>query len=125
MTKILEPTAPSPVPGIPLALGATTYVCPPLGFRPLRKLQSKLATFNPADYSTESLDLVLECAHSALKRNYPEITEDDVIDGLGLENMMDVMKAVLDVSGLRRVQLEAEATEATANPSTGTSSTPT
>jgi hypothetical protein len=49
---------------------------------------------------------VIDTAHAALRRNYPDTTREDVADMLGLENMVEVMECVMDVSGLKRKAVE-------------------
>jgi hypothetical protein len=109
--------------GISLLLGDKNYVVPPLNFRTLQSLQSRLETFS-GGVDAASLDLVVDSLHGAIQRNYPEVTRDDCVDMLDLGNMEEVMQAVMDVSGLRRKAMEATA-PAPENPSTGPSSTPT
>lgn len=108
--------------GIKILLGDRELVVPPLNFRSLQQLQERLAKFS-GGVDPESIGLVVDATHEALRRNYPEITRDEVIDGLDLENMLPVMEAVMDVSGLKRKAVEAEGQPA--DPSTGPSSTPT
>lgn len=110
--------------GITLTLGDRDYVVPPLNFRTLQALQARLEKFT-GGVDAESLDLVVDSLHGAIQRNYPETTREECIDLLDLDNMEDVMQAVMDVSGLKRKALEREALEASSNPSTGPSSTPT
>lgn len=98
-------------------------VVPPLNFRSLQELQGRLQSFKLGGIDPESLDTVVDAAHAALTRNYPDMTRDEVIDLLDVGNMADVMEAIMDVSGLKRKRLEAE--ETNGNPSTGLSSTPT
>jgi hypothetical protein len=109
--------------GITLTLGDRDYVVPPLNFRTLQALQSRLEKFS-GGVDAESLDLVVDSLHGAITRNYPTLTRDDCIDMLDLGNMEEVMQAVMDVSGLKRKSLDAVA-EANGNPLTGPSSTPT
>jgi hypothetical protein len=111
--------------GITLSLGGTDYVVPPLNLRTLQELQDRLVAFS-GGVDAASISVVIDALHGALARNYPEITREACIDLLDLENMVDVMQAVMDVSGLRRKTLEAQATaEQAESPSTGPSSTPT
>ena len=111
--------------GVTLNLGGKDYVVPPLNFRTLQALQARLEKFS-GGVDAESIDLVVDSLHGAIQRNYPEITRDDCIDMLDLENMESVMGAVMDISGMRRKAQEAEAQpQGDSNPSTGPSSTPT
>lgn len=108
--------------GLALTLGDRDLVVPPLNFRAMQQLLPRIEKFT-GGIDTESLDLVVDAAHAALTRNYPDLTRDDVIDMLDLDNMGQVMDAVMDVSGLRRKTQEAKAADA--DPLTGTGSTPT
>lgn len=108
-------------------------VVPPLNFRSLQQLQTRLEQFS-GRADPASIDLVVDCLHHALARNYPaefpiqteggldSVGREKVRDMLDLENMMAVMEAVMDVSGLKRKAKEAEA--ANGDPSTGATATP-
>lgn len=110
--------------GILVNLGDRRLVAPPLNFKSLQALQGRLAQFKEGDLSPEALNTIVEATYLSLQRNYPDITRDEVVDGLDLENMMDLMSAVTDISGLRRKAMAQDA-EGNGDPSTGTSSTPT
>lgn len=110
--------------GIKITLGDEVLVVPPLNFRSLQELQARLVEFK-AGVDPESVNVVVDAAHHALKRNYPDMTRENVIDLLDLENMLQVMEAVMDVSGMKRKEAEAKSAEGeSTDPSTGPSSTP-
>lgn len=96
------------VKGIPKNLGGTDFVIPPLALGPLEQLQDRIAAFD-GTLNKESIAVVIDAAHAALKRNYPDITREDVAELVDVENMIEVFEAVMDVSGLRRKQIEADA----------------
>jgi len=106
--------------GIKLNLQGQDFVVPPLNFRSLQALQARIGTFS-GGVDPESISLVVDAAHAALQRNYPDMTKDQVTDLLDLENMLDVMEAVMDVSGLKRKAKEPA--EVSGDPSTGPNST--
>jgi len=93
--------------GIPLSLGGKTYIVPPLNLGTLERLQERLANFT-GGVDQESVSTVLDAAHSALLRNYPEITREQVAEMIDVANMAEVMEAVMDVSGLKRKAIEAD-----------------
>lgn len=98
------------VKGIPKDLGGTTYVVPPLSLGALEQLQERLGSYtgdvnNPADVRT-----TIDAAHAALKRNYPDLKREEVAELIGLENMIEVFEAVMDISGMRRKAYEAAST---------------
>jgi hypothetical protein len=92
------------IPGIDFDFGGgRVYTIAPLTLGALEGLQKRFtalgqgAPTDPANVAT-----VLDAAHAALKRNYPEITRDEVAELVDLGNMSDVLVAVLDVAGLHR-----------------------
>ncbi|WP_337881807.1 hypothetical protein [Chromobacterium haemolyticum] len=105
MTEIVK------VKGVPVTLGDKKYIIPPLNLGALEQLQERLAAFT-GGIDAASVGTVLDAAHAALLRNYPGITRDDVAAVVDVGNMGDVMEAVMDVSGLKRKAIEAEAAAA-------------
>lgn len=100
------------VKGIPVPLGGEALVVPPLALGALEQLQDRIANFQGDIRDKEQIATVLDAAHAALKRNYPEITRDRVGELVDLENMAEVFEAVMDVSGLKRKALETATGEA-------------
>lgn len=95
--------------GIKIELGGRELVVPPLNLRALIDLQDRLKAYRAGAFDAESISLVVECAHRALARNYPDdVTVAFLEEYIDLGNMVDVMNAVLDVSGLRRKKGEEE-----------------
>jgi hypothetical protein len=93
--------------GIELELSGRTFVVPPLALGDLEVLQDKLKNYK-SDLSNESICTVLDVAHAALKRNYPEITRDELGSLIDIGNMPVVMMVAMDVAGLRRKEVEAQ-----------------
>ncbi len=98
--------------GIKVELGGAEWVVPPLNLGALIELQDKLEAFRPGAVDKGSIDTVLECVYRAMKRNYPDVTKEQLAEHIDLANMVGLMQAVMDVSGLRRKQLEAEERQA-------------
>jgi hypothetical protein len=94
------------IPGIPVPLGGKDYVMPPLALNAVKQLRPRLDAFKGTD-GDEDIDTVIDAAYAALRRNYPDISRDEVGDMVDLGNMQEVMEACMDVSGLKRKQLEA------------------
>jgi hypothetical protein len=94
--------------GIKVVLGGVERVVPPLNLGALIELKDRLAAFRPGEVDTGSVDTLLECLYRALRRNYPEITKEEIAEHVDLGNMVELMQAVMDVSGLRRKKAEAE-----------------
>lgn len=93
------------VKGIRMTLGGVDYIVPPLSLGALEDLQGELEAFT-GDVSSASIKTVIDATTRALKRNYPDISRDQVRESIGLENMGEIMEALMDVSGLRRRQIE-------------------
>lgn len=91
--------------GIPFDFGGEVLVIPPIALGALETMQDELQSFS-GDLSRKSVSTVIDATHAALRRNYPEITRERVADLLDAGNMMEVMQAIMDVSGLHRQQLE-------------------
>jgi hypothetical protein len=94
--------------GITLELGGEDFVVPPLPLGALEVLQERIELFT-GGLDKGSVATVIDCLHASLKRNYPEKTREDVAELVDVGNMGDVMQAVMDVSGMRRKQIEAAA----------------
>lgn len=111
------------IPGIVVNLGGVDYTVPPLSLGSLETLQGQLESFKAGDVTPESVRVVIDATLAALLRNYPDMTRAKVAEVLDLGNMLAVMQAVMDVSGIHRAV--AEAGKVQAGQSTGASSTAT
>lgn len=95
--------------GIAIDFGGTTMIVPPLSLGAMQQLQEGLANFTGDIRDPAQIALIIDATHAALRRNYPELTREQAAEILDLENMSDVMQAVMDVSGLKRKAKEADA----------------
>ena len=86
--------------GIDINLSGVDYVVPPLNLASLQILQDKLATFT-GGADVKSVGVVADCAHAALKRNYPEITREELLEVIDLGNMLELMNAIMGISGMQ------------------------
>lgn len=82
--------------GKEIKIDGRPFVFAPLSLGAIEKLLPALQTFQPSDVS-----LVIDVAHKSLKRNYPDITRDDVADLIYMDQLEEVMGAVMSVSGLQ------------------------
>lgn len=94
--------------GLPVVLGGDTYIVPPIALGALEQLQERITSFTGDVTDLKQVATVIDAAHSALKRNYPDMTRDQVADLIDVGNMADVFEAVMDVSGLKRKGIEAQ-----------------
>ena len=79
----------------------------------MNRLQERIAAFDGDVFKKGNVAAVVDAAHAALRRNYPLMTREEVAELVGLENMIDVFQAVMDVSGALRRDREAQAGEGT------------
>lgn len=112
------------IPGIPIRLGETEYVVPPLNLGAIEALQDRIEGFDKVSI-TDRLRTVVDAAWYALRRNYPELEKDVVKEFVDVGNMKEVMEAVMDVGGLRRRAYEEGKAKAVGSPSGGPISTAT
>lgn len=100
------------VKGIAVQLGGESYVIPPLSLGALEQLQERIASFKGDIRDKDQVATVIDAAHAAMKRNYPDLTRDEIAELIDVGNMADVFEAVMDVSGLKRKAIESgEVTE--------------
>ena len=93
--------------GVTVELNGANYVIPPIALGALEQLQSRIGEFDGNVQDAKQISTVIDCAHAALKRNYPEMTREEVDDLIDIGNMGEVFAAVMDVSGLKRKEQEA------------------
>ena len=93
--------------GTTIQIDGQPFVFAPLSLGAVEKLLPALQSFQPND-----VGMVIDVAHKSLKRNYPDITRDDVADMLYMDQLEEVMAAVMSVSGLKNKEpQEGEAGE--------------
>jgi hypothetical protein len=91
--------------GVSMKLGRRTYVVPPLNFKALRNLRPQMELLNSIEVNATTipdnvLTAIVQIVHTAIKRNYPDITIDEVDDAIDLGNQGSIIKAVMTGSGL-------------------------
>lgn len=96
------------VKGIPYDFGGRVLVIPPLTLGALEQMAGKLFGRGDEDvFDPEYVATVIDAAHAALRRNYPEMTRNEVADLIDIENMQEVMACTMDVAGLKRKAIDA------------------
>ena len=105
-----------------VTLGDEQYRIPPLSFRAVQELQDDVASLSQmgARPTPEQMGVVIRIVHSAMSRNYPSITPEQIDEMLDMGNYQDVLGAVLAIAGFKQ-KGRAETGEAMA--SAGTAST--
>ena len=93
-------------PGVEIEIAGRKWVVPPLTLGQIRRLAPTLAIFNARDEPGLDADMIfgaiVKIVTAALRRNYPDLTEDLVEEMLDMGNAPQVFLAVLTGSGLRR-----------------------
>ena len=73
--------------GIPVAVGDQTFIVPALTLGALERLADKIDTLGPGD----AIDIV----HTALGRNYPDLTRDQVAEMVDADNLSTFVAAAM------------------------------
>lgn len=103
-------------PGVKKNIGGVDYVIPPISLGALQQLQPDIAAFSDSVIDGNSIQTATTVIHAALKRNYPELTLEEVGEMVDVGNMFELFELVMDVSGLKRKALETEGEQGEAAP---------
>lgn len=89
--------------GVTLTIAGRDWIIPALNFAALRSLRPQIEALGSvslsATLSDEQIDTVILIIHTALKRNYPDITKDAVEEMIDLGNIKRIINAVMGISG--------------------------
>jgi hypothetical protein len=95
------------VDGPKIMLGGVERVFAPLNFKALRRVGPRMGVLTALTKKEaglvvpeEAQDLVLEIVLSSLRRNYPEVSQDEVEEHLDFRNVGEIMTAIMGGSGL-------------------------
>lgn len=86
----------------------TTLVVPPLNLAAIEVLQDRFKAWD-GTVSPDTVKLVVDVTWMALKRNYPEMTREQVADLIDIGTMQSCMAAVMKVSGFIGASSSGEA----------------
>jgi hypothetical protein len=87
--------------GVKITLGGREFVVPPLNFKSLRKFLPHIQAVQTESDPEKMMDLYEEILQSALARNYPEITKEELDEVLDFSNIQEVFAAIMGASGLK------------------------
>jgi hypothetical protein len=110
--------------GVPFTLGGQAYVVPPLSLGAIEEFEAAIEGFE-AMPTMAQLRFVVDLAHRALRRNYPELQRAELAELIDISNAFSLFATILQVAGLVRVDEEAGKAMATASGGTGSASMPT
>lgn len=87
------------IPGVELTLGDQKFVVPPLSLGDLETYGDDINKFDALS-DGKKVTLIIDITHAAIKRNYPEMTRDDIKGLMSMRDMQAAFAAVMDVSEL-------------------------
>lgn len=91
--------------GKPVTSYDQTLIFAPLSLGAIERLEEKLPQFNTGQVKVGE---IIDIAHSSLRRNYPDITRDEVADFIDGDNARDVFAAIMEASGMATSDGQAE-----------------
>jgi hypothetical protein len=86
------------IPGHELTLGGQVYVVPPLNLAGVKQMQGRLSSL--FESGMPDMDTVAQALFLAMRRNYPEMTREAIDELVDYGNMLDILDAVMNTSGL-------------------------
>lgn len=95
-----EPTVAEPVEGVPLILAGNEYLVPALSLAAFRRLGPRLAALESSGDRLAQMGVMGEALHAAMRRNYPELTLEQVEEMFDLRTIEAAFQAVLGQSGV-------------------------
>lgn len=86
------------VPGNEITLAGQVYVMPALSAAAVKQNREKLNSLTST--TMPDVCIVAELAYLALRRNYPDITQEFVDDVVDFSNMLEVYEALVSLNSL-------------------------
>jgi hypothetical protein len=90
--------------GVPVYFDGKEWIVPPLSVRQFRDnlalLTEPVGEVNPAN-AIDRMNKFVPVVGLALRRNYPEVTDEYLLDALDLRTFFEVLVAVQKASGLK------------------------
>lgn len=93
------------VDGTPVKIGRTVYQIPPLPFKKLMQLAPQIAVMNAmardaGSLTDEQFGALVDIAHTAIRRNYPNVAREAIEDELDPVNIGKLTPAIMGLVGL-------------------------
>jgi hypothetical protein len=90
--------------GVEVTIAGKKYIMPPLTLKQVRMNQENLKKLNSATVATdeESLGAAIQIIQTAMARNYPDITTDQLEDMIDLGNIHELAQAIMGVNQLKK-----------------------
>ena len=99
MQIVSKPT----LPGVPVVIGGHTLLVPSLSLRQFKEHYLTLTAQPENESLLDQIERVLPVMLTAINRNYPEVSADDLRENLELATFRDVLLTVQGASGLKPV----------------------
>lgn len=96
------------IPGTPVTIGGKKYLMPPLNINSMKLHKPTLVRLmkgavsgdiDPVTAVESDLEELTGVIHSALKRNYPELTIEDLGEHIDLANIQELVQTAIKTSG--------------------------
>ena len=94
--------------GILFNVGGQILVIPPITREEHEKWRVKSNNFSENIFDPAALPALIDAIHSAIARNYPDMTREQVAEGVDFINLQKLFEALLDVKGTRQKQITAK-----------------
>jgi hypothetical protein len=91
---------PGKIPGTALNLGGVEFVAPPFNLDGVQEVMPLLEQTKGVKAAPETLRAVAAVLHISLKRNYPDLTVDELLPLIDMGNALPSLLAVCKVSGI-------------------------
>jgi hypothetical protein len=89
--------------GFKITIGGEEYIIPPLSLGQVRKHENDMKALSSKDTDpNERPQIMLRIIHAAMTRNYPDLTVGQVEDMVDLGNLLPIIEAVMNTSGMAR-----------------------
>ena len=99
------------LPGTAVNVGGEVRICPALTLNQMKTLQPALDTIGKIKaagsvLADEEMDAIMDVAHAALSRNYPDLQRNAVADLIDTRNAPELIKAALGASPIEPAAAE-------------------
>lgn len=87
--------------GVTVKMNGTDRIIPPLNFKALKAMRAEIETLTNIDGAPSDTQMatVVKVVKAALIRNYPNITDEEVEDGIDMGNLQAVLHATMGRKG--------------------------
>lgn len=97
------------IPGTRVTLGEHTYLIPPLNFAAMQLHREFIANcmggeMDPANAIRTDFPEMVDIIFSAIRRNYKNLSREELMEDLDVGNMVPAFEAVLKVSGFEQAR---------------------